>query len=125
MTWHCFECVSSSTFTESMLPDVSTLHNHAAIIKHVATRDFLIPGRPDDYRSVTGFQICKGEKACNAPFSRISDKFQTEYVTCCGAAPASTTHLVQRKTGKAGMERENLLLLALKLSEVLKCRDDL
>lgn len=43
--------------------------------------------------------------------------------TCYDNALSGTTHLVQRKTGKKAMER--IPLLALQLSEVLKCGDDL
>lgn len=33
--------------------------------------------------------------------------------------------MYKKNKGKIGMKRENLLLLSLKLSEVLKCRNDL
>lgn len=45
--------------------------------------------------------------------------------------PAMVMHLLvlhtmyKKNKGKIGMKRENLLLLSLKLSEVLKCRNDL
>lgn len=45
--------------------------------------------------------------------------------TCYGNALSSTTYLVQRKTGKKGVARENKTFVGSKLGEVLKCGDDL